>query len=448
MKHVKRGNVIGMCLVALLVNISISHYCLAVTTEEELKNWPQACYQGEELNKLREWEKTWVGKKVNQDNIDQVKEFMTEQFYNMFKNPKDWGTDELWFTIVPYQQLPTTPGQVAFTKKYAPTAKLDPNPVECFWKEGIGPNEFLMGWEKGEQAGFPFPFPKSGLEMAWNLESNTRGDTKSMNRLGVVVNPRTRVERRAVQPWLYDYFTGRCDAPPTPNKPKNPKGIRRAMYLFIEEPLDVQGTRYMELRYLDVKRSDDVWVWFPLFRRIRRMGFSYKADTIDGSDLAPDDEVGWNGHVNLKTWKIIGRKELLVSRHQDLDKLTRGNGQAVWSGYMMERMNSYVLEAKWKDQNAVYSKELLYMDPEDWKCLQKVTWDRQGRIWRQFFYNTMVVKGTTGGTEGFEQPHVYELYSSDLQRRHGGPSLDKIDELGQTIHNRFWSIQNLQKLGY
>jgi hypothetical protein len=69
-------------------------------------------------------------------------------------------------------------------------------------------------------------------------------------------------------------------------------------------------------------------------------------------------------------------------------------------------------------------------------------------MWRMFFYNTMLVKGTTGGTEHFEQPHVYELYSSDLQRRHGGPSLDKIDELGQTIHNRFWSIQNLQKLGY
>ena len=444
MKHVKRGNVIGMCLVVLLVNVSIFHYCLAVTTEEELKNWPLSCYTAEELNKVREWEKTWVGKKINQDNIDQVKELMTEQFYAMFKNPKDWGTDELWFTIVPYQQMPVTPGQIAATRKYAPTARLDPNPRKCFWKEGIGPNEFLMGWEKGETAGFPFPFPKSGLEMAWNLESNTRGDTKSLHRDGVVVNPRTRVERRAVQPWLFDYFTGRCDVSPTPNKPKNPKGIRRAMYLFIEEPLDVQGTRYMELRYLDVKRSDDVWVWFPLFRRIRRMGFTYKADTIDGSDLAPDDEVGWNGHVNLKTWKIIGRKELLVSRHQDIDQLTKQTGQAVWNGYMMERTNTYVLEAKWKDPNAVYSRELLYMDPEDWKCLQKVAWDRQGRIWRVFFFNTMVVKSK----QGIVQPHNYELYSADLQRRHGGPSLDTIKEIGQTIHNRFWTIQNLQKLGY
>ena len=147
-------------IVTLFLAIGIPFKSSGITTEEQLKNWPSPMWQGEELNKVREWEKTWAGKKINHDNIDQVKEFMTEQFYNMFKNPKDWGTDELWFTIIPYQQLPVTPGQIAFTKKYAPTAKLDPNPRKCFWKEGIGPNEFLMDWEKGEIAGFPFPFPK------------------------------------------------------------------------------------------------------------------------------------------------------------------------------------------------------------------------------------------------------------------------------------------------
>jgi hypothetical protein len=174
------------------------------------------------------------------------------------------------------------------------------------------------------------------------------------------------------------------------------------------------------------------------------MGFSYKADTIDGTDLGPDDEAGWNGHVNLKTWKIMGRKEMLLGRHTDPDKLTRKHGQATWSGYRLERANVYVLEAKWKDKNAPYSKEILYMDPETWKCLQKVTWDRQGRVWRQFFYHTMVVKSK----QGIVQAHHVEMYSSDLQRRHGGPSIDRVDEIGQTIHNRFWTIQNLQKFGY
>ena len=446
MKGFKRiyDALIGMGVIVLFLVASIPHHCVAVCTEEQLKNWPSPMYQGEELKKVREWEKTWVGKKINQDNIDQVKEFLSEQFYDVFKNPQDWGAEELWFTIVPYRQILPTPGQIAATKKHALTARFDPNPRKAYWVGEVGPNEFLAGWDKGEIAGYPFPFAKSGLEVAWNVEMNSRGDTKSVNRDGVVVNPRTRAERRAVQPWLRDFFTGRTDVEPVPNKPKNTKGIRVAYYLFIEEPLDVQGTRYMELRYLDVRKPEDVWIWFPLFRRIRRMGVVYKADTIDGTDMGPDDEFGWNGHVNVKNWKIIGRQEMLLGRHEDTSKYTKEKGQAVYSGQQLERVNAIVLEVKEKDPNGRYSKEIFYMDPEMWRCMQKVSWDRQGRVWRQFFYHTEIVKSK----QGIVQPHCFEIYTMDIQRRHGSPVLDKVDEIGHTIPDRFWTIQNLQKLGY
>jgi hypothetical protein len=434
----------GMGVLALLLAISIPKHCSAVTTEEQLKNWPSPMYQGEELKKVREWEKTWAGKTINKDNIDQVKEFLTEQFYGMYKNPQDWGADDIWFEIVPYRQILPTPGQIAATKKYAPTASFDPNPRKAYWVGEVGPNEFLMGWDKGDIAGYPFPFPKSGLEIAWNIELNSRGDTKSIHRDGVVVNARTRAERRAIQPWMRDYFTGRTDVPPIPKKPKNPKGLRQGYFLSIEEPIDVQGMRYMELRYLNVKKPEDVWIWFPLFRRIRRMGVVYKSDTIDGTDMGPDDEFGWNGHVNVHNWKIVGRKEMLLGRHTDTNKYTKKKGQALYSGLQLERTNTIVMEVYYKDPNGRYSKQLFYVDPEMWRCMQKVSWDRQGRPWRQFFYHTEIVKSK----QGIVQPHCFEIYTCDLQRRHGAPVLDKIKEIGQTIPDRFWTIQNLQKLGY
>ena len=39
-------------------------------------NFPVACYQGDELAKVREWEKTFVGKKITAANVDEVKEFL------------------------------------------------------------------------------------------------------------------------------------------------------------------------------------------------------------------------------------------------------------------------------------------------------------------------------------------------------------------------------------
>ena len=429
----------------LVLTLALPELGPAAVTAEQMANWPVPMYQGEELEKVREWEKTWVGKKVNHENIDMVKEFLSEQFYGMYKNPQDWGTDDLWFEIVPYRHILPTKGQIAMTRKYAPSARLDPKPRKAYWDGGVGPNEFLLGWDTGEVAGFPFPFPESGVEIAWNIESVTRGDSKSVGRNGTTVNPRTRIERRATQPFKIDYFTGRCDYPPVPKKENNPKGIRKAMYLFIEEPLDVRGTRYMELRYLDIEKPDDVWVWFPLFRRVRRMGYAYKSDTIDGSDLGPDDEMGWNSHVNRKNWKIVGRKEMLLGRHTDTEKYEKVKGQAAWSGLQLERVNAYMLEAQFKEKDAVYSKEMLYMDPEMWRCLQKVTWDRQGRVWRQFFFHTEIV---TDEEMGITMPHTFEIYSCDLQRRHGSPSLDKVRELGLKLDNRFWSVHNLLGEGY
>ena len=445
----RQGNkyymMVAVVIMALVFTCTFVTRGAAVTTEEQLANWPVAMYQGAELEKVREWEKTWAGKRINQESIDQVKEFLSDQFYEMYKNPQDWGAEESWFEIVPYKQSMPTPGQIAMTKKYATTSKFDPNPRKAYWEGGVGPNEFLVGWDTGDVAGYPFPFPQTGLEVAWNLESNTGGDTKSFDRQGVVVNPRTRTERRAIQPFIHDYYTGRCDYEPILKEPDNPKGIRRAMYLYIDEPLDTRGTRYMEIRYLDVNKPEDVWVWFPLFRRIRRMGYAYKSDTIDGTDLGPDDENGWNGHVNRKTWEMAGRKEMLLGRHTDTTKYTKVVGQANWNGLQLERTNAIMLESKFKGKDEVYSKEMLYVDPESWKCLQKVTWDRQGRVWRHFFYHTELYRDPK---RGIDHVHTFELYSSDLQRRHGCPSIDKCKEVGLPIENSFWTIQNLQKLGY
>ena len=434
--------VIGM--VVLPLTISIPHLCRAVTTEVQLQAWPVPCYQGKELKKAREWEKTWAGKKINQDTIDLVKDLLSEQFYQVYKNPKAWGADELWFTIVPYQQIVPTPGQISATKKYASTARLDPTPRKAYWKGAIDPNEFLIGWDIGDTAGFPFPFPQSGVEIAWNLESVTRGDTKSYSRESMIINPKTKVERRIVQLFLIDYYTGRVDVLPIPKKPKNTKGIRKGSYLSIEEPLDVQGLKYMELKYLDVKKPEDIWSWIPMVRRVRRLGITWKVDTMHGTEMFPDDENGWNGHVNAKNWKIIGRREMLLGRHIDSSTYTRKKAQVVWSGQQLERINVYVLEAKYKDPEALYSKEILFIDPEMWRCLQKVAWDKKGRVWRQFFYHTEIVKST----QGIAQPHTIELHSIDMQKKRGSPGKDKVKELGQQIPNSFWTIQNLQKTGY
>ena len=57
--------------------------------------YPVPSYEGEELQKLLKWEKTWVGKKVTSANVDQVKDFLKESYFDIVSNPEKWG--EIWF---------------------------------------------------------------------------------------------------------------------------------------------------------------------------------------------------------------------------------------------------------------------------------------------------------------------------------------------------------------
>jgi hypothetical protein len=160
--------------------------------------------------------------------------------------------------------------------------------------------------------------------------------------------------------------------------------------------------------------------------------------------MCPDDEFGWNSHTNVKEWKIVGRKEMLVGRHTDITKHTREKAASAWSGSQLERVNAYVLEIKEKDPDGIYSKEIFYVDPETWRCFQKIAWDRQGKVWRMFFYHTQLIKSP----QGIEQPHCCEMYSCDLQKKNGSSLFHKVKEIGQQIPDNYWTIQNLQKLGY
>ena len=133
-------------------------------------------YEGEELAKVREWEKTWVGKKVDKTNVDQVKDFLLEPHVRIIKDPMYMNAKEYWFVIRPYEEGKYSKGQMEMTKKYAP-AKFD----------STGDN--LVDY--GKIAGFPFPEPKSGVEVAYNYDAQSRGDSRWWYSIGSVVDPRT-----------------------------------------------------------------------------------------------------------------------------------------------------------------------------------------------------------------------------------------------------------------
>jgi len=244
----KKGYLLGV-LLAILISIPL------ISRAGEIK-FPVYSYEGEELKKVREWEKVWVGKRITTENVDEVKDFLHEAVYKAMKNPEIFGAESLWFEIVPYRPYNLSPGMIAATKKYAPTSKLDEN-------------ESLIGY--GDIAGIPFPHPKTGIEMAWNFDGNTKGDTHHEYGIGSVVDCRSRLEREAGHLRWEVHWMGRYDVPPLPKIPdeKNKRGIHRSFFMRMTAPVDFVDTAMLEIKYKDTHRENDMWVYTAMFRRIR-----------------------------------------------------------------------------------------------------------------------------------------------------------------------------------
>ena len=69
----------------------------------EQLNFPLKAYTDEELAKVREWEKTWAGKKIDKSNVEQIKEYLPESYAGVYAKPDVWFEPEgFWFTIAPY----------------------------------------------------------------------------------------------------------------------------------------------------------------------------------------------------------------------------------------------------------------------------------------------------------------------------------------------------------
>jgi hypothetical protein len=243
------------------------------------------------------------------------------------------------------------------------------------------------------------------------------------------------------------YWSGRSDVAPKPELPKNDRKVQRTFFQRNTAPPDFADTTVLEVKYQDTSRDCDLYVYTAMFRRIRRYSTNQRSDMIDGTDMIYDDNHGWYTHININKYKLIGQKDVLVSRHADDPKknITRVTGQTFWNGIPRERTKCWVVEAINRDPDYIYSKRVWYLDPENWQMNVQEMYDRQGRLWKllEQFYNEYKMIEAEGMVT-----HVSAEQTVDMVRRHGSVAVYEIHKLGTSLDEKIFSVANLQQLSY
>lgn len=410
-------------LVALLLSLTAAGFTASPAPAKDLQ-FPFQCYQGDELKKVRAWEATWAGKKISSANVDEVKDFLPESFYNLMKDTGRWG--ESWFEIVPYQPVVPTPGNIELTKKYYGQTKL-------------GPQSEILNWVSG----VPFPDTQDPAEMAHNFRTRSYGDSYKNKDNAWIVDGRLKYDMDVEIFNNLCFFSGRYDMPPVPEFPNNPKQIWRAFTMLQLAPPETRNMRIMEIHYKDTLKPYDSWFWMPSIRRIRRRSTSERQDAQGGADYCAYDNMGWDGPVEVNTYKYLGLKEYLMGRHTDKKKLVHTPGDCLFDGSQRERVKVHVVEATSKDKNFLYSKMVWYLDSESWQMLYTDRYDRSGKLWKVI--DQLGFIGT--GYNGVGIPHFNASQTVDLQRIHSTVGTTEF-EFGAELSQDMFTLDYLQKHGY
>jgi hypothetical protein len=283
----------------------------------------------------------------------------------------------------------------------------------------------------------------------YNFDNNNFGDTGHHLQNVFLIDGRRKYDRHLIINGRNIFFANRREIPPVPSLDPNPKGILKGSHSEYLEPASFKGTRGMSIKWIKRDRDWGSWSFSSATRRINRRSLAQRQDGVGGADACFDDQLGYNYCINYQKYKLLGRKELLLSRFQDRDKLLAGHteGYILLKNVTRERINTYVIEAVHKDKNYIYTKSIYYMDPEFYWILYSDKYDRRGKLWKvmdiQCDINTSIYSGDKVAIP-------INPYTIDVQRMHSSMGMGKsiLGKTGEYYEPEFYKPRALLKYGY
>ena len=201
------------------------------------------------------------------------------------------------------------------------------------------------------------------------------------------------------------YWWSRTKAEEIPNPFKH----RLRELTYVTEPFDLRGTAQLTLQRLDGK-PDDVFVYVPAIRRVKKMSGANRSDPYLGSDFAVDDGSGFQGQNSSMKWRFIEETTGLLltaewnTRHVErFIKMPNGSWESPisnprlkkgwevkgWARNMIEPVDGvwvprkfYVIEAIPKDPYYNYGKTIYWIDKGSNWMIYKIIYDRAMEYWK------------------------------------------------------------------
>ena len=359
------------------------------------------------------------------DDVDKIKDLLPEGFYNMVKNPEIWGPIRINETA--YIPMEKWPGNHIRLRKQA---------TEAYRGEAYIDDK---GHIRNYKAGIPFPGSEVGIELAWNLVKARSFGEKLWCKFLTAVMSRNGHTRYSWVENTYFWFDGLLYGENGPLYEPNQNQYDSFHAVGYQAPADLKGSIPLTHRYDDPEKSDDMWLYIPRLRRVRRLSTVQRWDKLPGGlDFTYDSILCFQGKPTHYDWEYLGRKMLLCGHNSayELQQIeTRPGG---FPDQQYQRVNTVVLQYRPK-MFCPISKAVLYIDPDSYVPYYAEFYDKKGMLFR--------IDGNIWSVDNDGLIHPGSMMIVDLQRVHSSNNYiyDTRNNLdAEHIHPGFFSMEYLR----
>lgn len=345
------------------------------------------------------------GDVITKDNASKVADLVSPGNYVLVR-------EGMQLRIVPTDKLDWPPPFKAATEKYSAQVQL-------------GADGTLKGYVSGQ----PFPLvdpndPQVATKVMWNFSYRPLYSDDIDMRYPEVASFDKNATGSPLSYYTVGHFAfynniGRIEVPPIPVDPDGvASGIRYrfGFYPFLE-PSSLRGYGMVRQRHIDPAIEDNVWVFSPAARRLRRESAAVLSDAIGAlpgfggggggggggyggsaggaggsgggsayaNTLDPDSYFGFSAKIEDFTYRFLGEKQMLASVHAVHSPETQCpfDGGKTICPEDWEMRHLYVVEADSKPgHDLTIPKRIFYIDSEGWFITASDQYDREGKLWK------------------------------------------------------------------
>lgn len=228
----------------------------------------------------------------------------------------------------------------------------------------------------------PFPIPKTGVELMWNLGFRYFGDDLVMNYSNFPVQTNgayTPVRNRQWKAWAPSLFDD------------EQFGIKVFYEMF--SPASVAGLKIVTHEPNNMAETPrQTWTFNPGQRRVLRAPEISYDTPIAGSDgLVTNDATDcFTGGKDRYDWTLIGKQEMIIPyNNYDLNSPTLSASDVIGPKHLNPDHMRYELHRVWvveanlrEGKRNIFSKRRFYLDEDSYSCAGVDMYDGRGELWR------------------------------------------------------------------